>query len=342
VLSDLAMRCLARDPSRRPARAGEFADALSAYLRGERPATAPPARRAAWVIGTSAVAVALVAAAAWGLRSAAEETPAEPAPDHPPAAPTPVSVEPASAEPGPPETPDPAAGDETVPPPRAQPRPLVLTLAPHLHAYPRRLPAMRAERFLLTDAPPEPLKAEPKYVGRPRYAGLRLGSHGDVLITVAVDEPPGGPFRIFVDRNNNNDLTDDGDLAWDETPATARSLNSVELSVSHAGGAVTDTFRIYRMKEKDQQWLFCGRTSCRDGSVEVDGRRYELSLVDDDSDGCYHRGDTTLYIDLDGDGRFDHRSLERQSLSRFLTIGQRRFRAGVSPDGRRLALHPVH
>ena len=55
----------------------------------------------------------------------------------------------------------------------------------------------------------------------PKFGALVIGNGSDSLITIALDESPGkGESFLFIDRNNNEDLTDDEDYDWDDDKST--------------------------------------------------------------------------------------------------------------------------
>jgi thiol-disulfide isomerase/thioredoxin len=69
----------------------------------------------------------------------------------------------------------------------------------------------RPIRCQLGAKPKETLKAEPKYQSKkPLYGVLKAGNGVDSLITVVVDEIDAKQSRIYIDRNNDEDLTNDG------------------------------------------------------------------------------------------------------------------------------------
>ena len=65
----------------------------------------------------------------------------------------------------------------------------------------------------LTHSPERPaaIKKEPAYKGRPMYGILTLGNTTRAEVVVAVDDEAG---KVYLDANQNGDLTDDAPVAW--------------------------------------------------------------------------------------------------------------------------------
>lgn len=68
----------------------------------------------------------------------------------------------------------------------------------------------------LTADRPVGITEEPAYRTSPRYAIVRVGNGPKSTYFLAVDEPEGQDYRLYVDLNRNGDLTDDGDGFYGE------------------------------------------------------------------------------------------------------------------------------
>ena len=77
----------------------------------------------------------------------------------------------------------------------------------------------RPQRLALSAERPQGVTKTPDDLAAPLYGTLTLGeAPAGATFFVAVDEPPGGKHRLFVDRNANGDLTDDPVVEWQPTP----------------------------------------------------------------------------------------------------------------------------
>ena len=63
---------------------------------------------------------------------------------------------------------------------------------------------------------PSAIVKEPTYTGKVQYATFALGNGPKSHYYLAVDEPEAGIWRKYIDKNQNGDLSDDGDGAWEK------------------------------------------------------------------------------------------------------------------------------
>ena len=170
---------------------------------------------------------------------------------------------------------------------------------------------------LVADKPAAIVK-EPAYRGVPKYGAIRIGNGPRNITYFAVDETKGEPGRLFMDLNQNGDLTDDGTGAWDTTKETDGVLNYSSIVALHAswGNAITEeeggayTIMIYKRHGASQVGYV--KLSARSGKLELGGKSYDFLLSENTNDGIFTvpapwdrtRRPVDLLIDLDGDGTF--------------------------------------
>ncbi len=143
---------------------------------------------------------------------------------------------------------------------------------------------------------------------QPMFGVLTLGDGSDSLISVVLDERPGlGPSYLYVDRNNNEDLTDDGDPSWDEEKRAYR-IKEVLIDVHYRDdrekAAVPYPVTFYRYRSHHQGLLVAFRNGYRRGQIALRDTTYRIAVLDDDVDGLF-TGKGSLIIDLNGDGELD-------------------------------------
>lgn len=171
--------------------------------------------------------------------------------------------------------------------------------------------------------PSEILLMEPDYASdKPLYMTLTLGNAKDRIITSVLDESAGtggGYDTIYVDANNNGDLTDDGPIEV-KHKAGRRSITftipSIPLTVKYHDG--TQRKLAFEMSVEghggfgardDMYWsVECQLTQHLQGELEIgEGRRvligiYDASRGEFQANGCFDDyGLDRLRIDLDGD-----------------------------------------
>lgn len=191
----------------------------------------------------------------------------------------------------------------------------------------------------------EELKAEPEYRSeKPLYGVLELGTGEDRKITVVIDEPAEGEPRMFIDRNNDEDLTNDGPGTWDSGEKPVFRLDKVEIQVPYDGATAPYLFKFYRMPDRLGNAVLFFRDSCREGVIESAGHRCAIAVLDENSNGCFDDLDSdTLLIDLNEDGVLEGSpdSAEFHPAAKPFNVHGKVWEiASLSPDGLKLTLRP--
>ncbi|MCC6730719.1 MAG: TlpA family protein disulfide reductase [Chthonomonadales bacterium] len=203
---------------------------------------------------------------------------------------------------------------------------------------------------------PAGITKEPAYRAAPKYAVIRLGNGPRSAVFIAVDEPADSDYRIYVDANQNGDLTDDGDGAWskkvDRNGRVMYGVNSYKLRASYgARGRETASapygLSFYRFVAPDR--LLYYRTGARVGQVTIDGKAHKALLVENDADALYNKpvtdadkaGDARpvwLLVDLNDDGKYASGPVDIRAPFK---LADRAYEATVTPDGSKVALAPT-
>jgi hypothetical protein len=258
----------------------------SLYQRNQRtlhPVVEPRPPQRAWYTVGLALAVMLLGAGLWlthGVRSR---------PDTPPVPPR--SLPPVTA-------PSPTAASVT--------RVRVSIMRDGFRPVSMSLAASQHPPLLLTDQRPPGLVKEPRYQGpQQKYAVLRLGQGAHPTYTLALDLLPHISPVLYVDLNQNGDLTDDG------PPLTNQGTGffATRLRVPFASLVPSVTVPGYY-----EAWLFTNtglwqnslityysRTQFK-GTVRLAGHTYTAYLAE----GQHNDADFTndgIHIDLNGDGK---------------------------------------
>lgn len=275
---------------------------------------------------------------------------------------SPPSAPPPSASTAPqPEQPvpsGPSSGDETPKPPEATPveAPSValpvasdgtatFTLQPRQGVMTSLVNYFKPLRIALAEKPEETLVKEPQYASpKPLYGTLQLGEGPDNRITLVVDEPEGQQPRIYVDRNNDQDLTNDGSGQWTDDAGSTLRLSGVLIDVPYATANIYYTFQFYRFKDRQREFVLYYRDASREGEITSDGKSYKIAILDENANGRFDDlADGTLIIDLNQDGKLvgGLESAEHHQLGEPFNIHGRVWEvASLSPDGTSLRLRP--
>jgi thiol-disulfide isomerase/thioredoxin len=198
---------------------------------------------------------------------------------------------------------------------------------------------------------PAGLKKEPPYRTAPLYGVLTLGNGPRAAHIVAVDEPEGQPWRLYIDRNGNGDLTDDGGDAWTERKevdelrtqtkklyATATDLKlrasygTPEKETHSAEFALT----LYRYGGSPLvQYYHAG---AQVGELSLEGKAYKLAITEDSQSGVFQREferrEPAVTLVLNGNAR------ERIELRAPFELAGKTYEAKLTPEGSRLTLYP--
>ncbi len=180
----------------------------------------------------------------------------------------------------------------------------------------------------------------------PLFGALAIGNGPDSLISILVDEISGRNMSLlYIDRNNNEDLTDDGDPAWDDVNATFRT-KEVMVEVSYKAGSevhiVPYPVSFYRYTGRLPETLIAFRNGYRKGHIALLDITYKLALFDDDLNGLFHDTErTAVVIDVNRDGVLDGASDSDEyfKATDYFGIGGKTYRLyNVSPTGEQISL----
>lgn len=208
-------------------------------------------------------------------------------------------------------------------PPQAKPSAISvkLALAPHgldMDAMRRNMIGFMPSMVTLVDDKPATIVKEPAYQGTPKYGAFRVGNGPKSVTYFAVDEPKGGKAHIYIDLNQDGDLTDDGTGVWDHEKEVDGIMNYDLTTSVHAswGGPLGEdeggAYTLFLYKRQGDSRIGYTRFTTRTGKVEIDGKPHTIMVAENDSDGLFivtRRGDSTrrpvqVYVDLNDDGLF--------------------------------------
>jgi hypothetical protein len=199
---------------------------------------------------------------------------------------------------------------------------------PHAHPPPRAL-VLSAEK-------PKDLKETVRYRGRVRrYGQLTYGSPDSVPVAVVIDEVSADEADLYVDGARSriiaaSDRVPRGEGAW------RVKLDAVVTGDDAARAERTVIFRLGR-SGRTLSYATCGYL---EGQVRVGSRAVAARRQDGDGNGLFADPQDRLWLDLDGDGRWD--PLDEQFLfAPMLALAGGRYAMRSDALGRRLALEKV-
>jgi hypothetical protein len=156
----------------------------------------------------------------------------------------------------------------------------------------------------LKEKPYERLTKEPAYKSRKvQYGFLKLGNAEDNRFSYVVDDLESDTWIVHFDRNNNNDLTDDGAPLKNQGSSKFATKLELEVPVVLPSG---DAF-----SRPCHLWFFINDGGPRfysrchyGGDIRINGKKYPALVYEKvDHDILYQ--DSGIWIDLDRDGEMD-------------------------------------
>jgi hypothetical protein len=156
----------------------------------------------------------------------------------------------------------------------------------------------------LKEKPCERLTKEPAYKSRKvQYGFLTLGNAEDNRFSYVVDDLESDTWIVHFDRNNNNDLTDDGAPLKNQGSGKFSTKLELEVPVVLPSG---DAF-----SRPCHLWFFINDGGPRfysrchyGGDIRIKGKKYPALVYEKlDHDILYQ--DSGIWIDLDRDGEMD-------------------------------------
>lgn len=210
----------------------------------------------------------------------------------------------------------------------------------------------------LSPEKPASVTKEPKYRAKPQYATVTLGGEGGHTYPIALDEPQGGPWKVYVDLNRNGDLTDDGDGAWSGKRSqggnTLYGPNRYIFDVAwkQPNGQISEgKYGLTFLRPSEAPVLGMFREGARTGTLKLAGKVHKVVLVENDADALYSKPAATaddakkgrpvwLLVDLNDDGKFAAEGGEMVDVRVPFKLADQTYESTVSADGAKLSLAP--
>ena len=173
------------------------------------------------------------------------------------------------------------------------------------------------KRIELSDTPLEANLVLPELKSNnPRFGSIVMGKSSDASISIVLDEVRDKSNKIissdlYVDKNNNEDLTDDGDSNWDDDKKTY-FMKEVLIDVNYTDDsqiAVPYPVNFYRYKHRLENSVVAFRNGYRKGTITLKDTTYKIAIFDDDLDGLFNERDKgAIVIDSNRDGTLNGES----------------------------------
>jgi thiol-disulfide isomerase/thioredoxin len=172
--------------------------------------------------------------------------------------------------------------------------------------------AYKPSRSGLGGTPQVDLVKEPKYQSRlPKYGKMIVGNTADSIITIVMDEPEGQPPKVYIDLNNDKDLTNDGDASWDRQVEGVffKERNVVaRFRIDNHDTTLTLPYTFYRFADEGRKifGVLYYRDFARVGRAKIGETEYKISLTTFNNSGDFSNiSDDAVVVDLNQDGKLE-------------------------------------
>ncbi|HUO07211.1 MAG TPA: TlpA disulfide reductase family protein [Phycisphaerae bacterium] len=200
---------------------------------------------------------------------------------------------------------------------------------------------------------PEGITKEPQYQGTPKYATITIGNGTPGQFVLVADEAEGHEPKFYADLNGDGNLTNDGNGDWQtKLEGTEGRLPSYESTLifkpgwkTPEGGNTVGEYALNFYWQPGRGQINYYSASARVGKITIDGKAYDVTLLENDGDGLYNKlydaskpivvGDrmtAPVWLLLDGD-QYDIRGTFPFAGMNYL--------ATVTDDGSTLKLTPT-
>lgn len=191
----------------------------------------------------------------------------------------------------------------------------------------------RPRALALSDACPDDVAEEVDYRGaRRRYAQLRYGRLDSIRVAVVLDVLTETEADLYVDADRDRTVEPSDRVAPSGDREWRVALTAAETPV---GGGPERVVVLHRSRGGE---VLSVRTAGRlEGTAQVGEREVAALRVDGDGNGFFSDEHDRIWLDLDGDLRFDPLA-EQFAYDTFLRIGRDRWVVRGDPGGRWLGL----
>jgi hypothetical protein len=189
----------------------------------------------------------------------------------------------------------------------------------------------------LSGAKPDGLREAVTYRGKKQqYARVRYGSDDSRRVAVVVDEVSPDDFDLYVDADRNGVIEAKEKLAG----AGRDRRGPLDVEVTRGSQIFHEPRRVLWRLGVTGKTINLATLGYVEGSVSIAGKRLSARRVDGNGNGLFADAADRLWIDLDGDGRWDP-IVEQFPFVPVLNLENRRYAVRGDAVGSRLALEPL-
>jgi len=193
------------------------------------------------------------------------------------------------------------------------------------------------QKLACSDERPEDIVEKVAFRGTKRlYAQLRYGTPNSNRVTIVIDEREGGEFDLYVDRNRNRTI-EPKDLV-ESQGALRTTVLAAEILKDDIAEHVPRRV-VFRRSALDGG-LSYATTGYMEGQIALGGRTIAVRRIDGDGNGFFADPRDRLWLDLDGDAKWDPFG-EQFPLLPVMKVDNRRYAMRADAIGERLSLEEI-
>jgi peroxiredoxin len=157
------------------------------------------------------------------------------------------------------------------------------------------------------EAPAEKIVKSPPFRAKhPRWGQLRLAVGSDSSFAVVLDDPGQGEALLYVDANNDEDLTNDGEPAKEYSKDSTSLGKYWKLQVERGKSKTEYQVYLWYYRANDKKFSAYRALDWWEGTATLAGETVRFGLVDMNSDGDFSGlAHTVISFDWNQDGKLD-------------------------------------
>jgi hypothetical protein len=193
-------------------------------------------------------------------------------------------------------------------------------------------------RFVtLSGTKPEGLREEVAYRGKKQqYARIRYGSSDSRRIIIVIDEVSPDDFDLYVDANRNGVIEAKEKLAR----AGKDRTGPLDAEITRGLRILHEPRRVLWRLGVTPNTIKLATLGYVEGTVSIAGKKRAARRVDGNANGFFADAADRLWIDLNGDNRWDPIT-EQFPFVPVLTLNKQRYGLRGDATGSRLAIEPL-
>ncbi len=156
------------------------------------------------------------------------------------------------------------------------------------------------------EGPCEKMLRLPKFRGTQKWGEILLDAGSDKSFAVVLDDAGPGEDLFYVDANNNEDLTDDGEPAKQYTKEATSLGRYWKLTVEHGKKASEYQMYVYTYETNKKGFSAYRGMDWWEGNATLAGQEVKFAIVDMNSNGRFDDLEKlALCIDYNADAKYD-------------------------------------